>query len=98
MGTLANLIIVIVNIKHKITSKDFARLVKLWGIALLSIHLELTTKSVNSLVEFLRLFRFLLSWLLKDIAILLLVFGNFYWIELITFFAYFHFFLEGSSS
>ena len=49
---------------------------------MLSIHLELTTESVNSLVEFLRLFRFLSSWLLKILLILLLVFRNFYWIEL----------------
>ena len=61
-------------------------------MALLSIHPKLMTESVNSLVEFLRLFRFLPSWLLKDIVILLLVYRNFYWIELITFFTYFHFF------
>ena len=59
----------------------------------MSIHLELMTESVNSLVEFLRLFRFLSSWLSKDIVISLLVYRNFYWVELITFFAYFHFFL-----
>ena len=57
----------------------------------MSIHPELMTESVNSLVEFLRLFRFLSSWLLKDIVILLLVYRNFYWIELIMFFAYFIF-------
>ena len=61
----------------------------------MSIHPELMTESVNSLVELLRLFRFLSSWLLKDIVILLLVYRNFYWIELITFFAYFHFFFRG---
>ena len=65
---------------------------------MLSIHPELMTESVNRLVEFLRLFRFLSSWLLKDIVISLLVYRNFYWIELIMFFTYFLFFFEGLSS
>ena len=58
----------------KNTSKDFVRLAKLSGIALLSIQLELTTESINSLVEILRLFRFLSSWLLKDIVDLIVGF------------------------
>ena len=49
------------------------------------------TESVNSLVEFLRLFRFLSSRLLKDIVILLLVYRIFYWIELIMFLHIFSF-------
>ena len=53
------------------------------------------TESVKSLVECLRLFRFLSSRLLKDIVILLLVYRNFYWIELIMFFTYFPLFSRG---
>ena len=60
----------------------------------MSIHPELMTESVWYLVEFLRLFRFLSSWLLKDIVILLLVYRNFYGIELIMFFTYFHVFFK----